>query len=220
MQTKIDHLVIGAATLEQGVNYVKSVLGIDIPAGGEHLSMGTHNHLMRLGNEIFLEVIAPHPNIDAPEGPRWFGLDDPYVRKQIEQQPCLLTWVVNTTDIKRLLSQTKLCFGEASLISRGNLSWYFGVPEDGRLLASGMLPYVMQWRTDTHPANKMADLNCRLRALHIFHPRPHWLETALTSIAALELVQIHPLPHTNTAYLLAEIETPTGIKELRSPTLE
>ncbi len=31
MQTKIDHLVIGAATLTQGVSYVKDHLGVDMP---------------------------------------------------------------------------------------------------------------------------------------------------------------------------------------------
>lgn len=71
MQTRIDHLVIGAATLFQGVAYVKECLGVDIPYGGVHMTMGTHNHLMKLGDEIFLEVIAINPDIERIEHPRW-----------------------------------------------------------------------------------------------------------------------------------------------------
>lgn len=96
MQTRIDHLVIGAADLIQGVQYVKECLGVDMPCGGAHEKMGTHNHLMRLGGDIFLEVIAVNPDDDPPENLRWYGLDDPYIRRQIQSQPIFLTWVVNT----------------------------------------------------------------------------------------------------------------------------
>ena len=40
MQTQIDHLVIGARTLTEGVNYVKDLLGVDMPFGGVHPKMG------------------------------------------------------------------------------------------------------------------------------------------------------------------------------------
>ena len=52
----LDHLVVAATDLKTGVDYVKQTLGVDIPYGGEHQQMGTHNHLMRLGHQIFLEV--------------------------------------------------------------------------------------------------------------------------------------------------------------------
>lgn len=107
MNTRLDHIVIGAATLEQGVTYIRETLGIEIPPGGEHFHMGTHNHLMQLGNEIFLEVMAINPKAVAPNRPRWFGLDDPFIKAQLEYQPRLLTWVVNTPDIA-LLQQTLL----------------------------------------------------------------------------------------------------------------
>ena len=59
--TKIDHLVVGAANLSAGVEYVNRLLGVDIPYGGEHEKMGTHNHIMQLGSRLFLEVIAINP---------------------------------------------------------------------------------------------------------------------------------------------------------------
>jgi len=103
MKTGIDHLVIGATDLTRGIDYVRECLGIDMPYGGVHGKMGTHNHLVRLGGDVFLEVIAVNPDIELPESPRWYGLDDPYIRRQIEAQPTLLTWVVNTKNIEKLL---------------------------------------------------------------------------------------------------------------------
>ncbi|WP_319522045.1 VOC family protein [uncultured Desulfosarcina sp.] len=216
MQTQIDHLVIGARTLTEGVNYVKDLLGVDMPFGGVHPKMGTHNHLMRLGNDAFLEIIAVNHDIEPPERPRWFGLDDAFIRQQIEQQPSLLTWVVNTQDIKALMSQSTFSLGKAELISRGNLNWYFGLPDDGRLLAGGMLPYAIEWQTDKHPSANMADLGCRLSGLEIYHPYPRWLQSALSSIGALDLVKVHALPKNEVPYMLATINTPAGIKELSS----
>ena len=92
----IDHVVVAAIDLEQGVRYVREQLGVDIPFGGEHPLMGTHNHLMQLGDAVFLEVIAVNPLGEQPVQPRWYGLDDPYVRARIAEEPALVGWVVNT----------------------------------------------------------------------------------------------------------------------------
>lgn len=87
MRTRIDHLVIGAASLAQGVAYVNRLLAVDIPYGGEHRTMGTHNHVMKIGEDLFLEVLAINPANDPLEKPRWYGLDDPYVRQALQSQP-------------------------------------------------------------------------------------------------------------------------------------
>jgi len=63
MQTRIDHLVIGAADLTQGIDYVKECLGVDMPYGGEHEKMGTHNHLMQSVLESIgaVDLVKIHP---------------------------------------------------------------------------------------------------------------------------------------------------------------
>jgi hypothetical protein len=217
MMTRIDHLVIGAADLSQGIAYVKENLGVDMPFGGVHEKMGTHNHLMRLGGEVFLEVLAINPSIAAPSHPRWYGLDDPFVRRRIESQPALLTWVVNTDNIEKLLQRSGFSFGSPELLRRGGLNWYFGVPDDGRLLAGGMLPYLIEWRTATHPSNRMADAGCRFLKLEIYHPYPSWLRSTLKSIDAADLATVHSLPENRSPYLVAYMATPVGTKSLRSP---
>ena len=216
MKTRIDHLVIGASNLKKGISFVKETLGIDIPFGGMHMQMGTHNHLVQLGNDIFLEVIAINPDIEPPKAPRWYGLDDPFIRRQIDQQPILLTWVVNTKDINEFVQKASVSFGKPALISRGELSWYFGLPDDGRLLAGGMLPYVIEWQSNSHPAASMSDAGCRFQSLEIHHPCPEWLLFILESINASDLVEVYALQKNELPYLIAHINTPSGEKKLLS----
>jgi len=216
MKTRIDHLVVGALNLQQGVSYVKEVLGIVMPYGGMHVQMGTHNHLMQLGEDVFLEVISINPDIDPPKAPRWYGLDDPFIKRQIEKRPVFLTWVVNTKNINEFLQKASVSFGTPELIRRGELSWYFGIPDDGRLIAGGMLPYVIEWQTDRHPASNMADVGCRLKSLEIHHPLPLWLKSVLECIGASDLVKVHALPKNGVPHLIAKIDTPNGERKLHS----
>src|SRR5439155_21485872 len=75
-RASLDHLTVAALSLEQGVAYVHRALGVVAPPGGSHPLMATHNHLMQLGDGVFLEIIAPDGRA-APQRTRWFGLDDP-----------------------------------------------------------------------------------------------------------------------------------------------
>ena len=45
---ELDHLVVAAATLEQGCDWLESGLGVRPQPGGKHVAMGTHNALLRL----------------------------------------------------------------------------------------------------------------------------------------------------------------------------
>src|SRR5690606_32822306 len=83
----IDHLVVTAPSLAEGARFVREALGVEPEPGGKHPRMGTHNLLLRLGNDVYLEVIAIDPGAPAPGHPRWFGLDD------APTSPLLATWV-------------------------------------------------------------------------------------------------------------------------------
>lgn len=216
MNVAIDHLVIAAETLAQGAEYVQKRLGVDIPFGGVHPKMGTHNLLMQLGNTSFIEVIAINPDATNPAHPRWFGLDDAHIRRSLKDGPALLTWVVNTRNINSLMQNSSFDFGQAELISRGDLNWHFGLPEDGRLLAGGILPYVIQWQSDKHPTESMKDTGCKLRQLTLYHSNAAWLKSILESIGITQQIKVETLPGNATPYLQATIQTPVGTRKLRS----
>ncbi len=211
---RLDHLVVAAETLQQGVDYIRSTLAVEIPEGGFHKTMGTHNRLMQLGNNAYLEVIAIDPQATVPEHPRWFNLDDALMKESLRRQPRLITWVMNTADIKAVDHNSEFPIGIPTELSRDALSWQVGLTEDGRLLANGLVPYVIQWYTEQHPSVSMADLGCRLLQLQIFHNRPEWIKSMLSSIDAEDLVSVHELEDSEAPYMLAIIDTPRGVKSL------
>jgi hypothetical protein len=211
----LDHIVIAAHSLEQGAEYLRTMLGVEIPPGGKHQSMATHNLVMQLGNDAYLEVIAIDPAGDAPRHPRWFALDTPYMRAAIREQPRLVTWVINTADLESLATSTGFDIGTPTAFSRDSLRWEFALPQDGRLLAAGMLPYCIEWQSSPHPSRNMADNDCLLQELNIHHNRPRWFNDQLDAIEASHLVQIESLPDSETPYLEALIDTPNGRVVLR-----
>ncbi|HJW94920.1 MAG TPA: VOC family protein [Thermoanaerobaculia bacterium] len=55
----IDHIMLGAANLDSGIRELEALTGIRAVYGGEHPHLGTHNALISLGPQTYLEVIAP-----------------------------------------------------------------------------------------------------------------------------------------------------------------
>jgi hypothetical protein len=220
MQTQLDHIVIGAATVAEGVAYVAAELGVAVPVGGEHPRMGTHNHVMRLSDRTFLEIIAINPTAAAPARPRWFGLDDPFVQAQLQQGPRLLTWVVNTRDLAAVHAQSMVPLGAITPQMRGELEWLITIPIDGHLPGAGLIPTVIQWQVEGHPARNMAERGCSLTDLALYHPYPDWLAQALTAIGAVAHITIARLPANQMPYMAATFQTPSGPKTLRSDLTE
>lgn len=212
---RLDHIVIAAATLAQGVDFLRQRLGVEVPRGGVHRSLGTHNHLMQLGYDAYLELIAIDPAGEIPLRPRWFGLDSALLRAQLARQPRLVTWVVNTPDIHALSASAGFDIGTPTALSRDQLSWEIALTDDGRLLGDGLLPYCIQWHSSPHPSRGMADLGCRLQTLTLHHNRPDWLRERLDALEVLDLVEIAALPDSEAPYLSATLETPGGVVELR-----
>jgi hypothetical protein len=53
MNCDLDHLVVLAATLDEGAAWCEATLGVAPGAGGRHALMGTHNRLLRIDGEGF-----------------------------------------------------------------------------------------------------------------------------------------------------------------------
>ena len=62
----LDHLVVAAADLEEGTRWVEERLGVGLEAGGRHTLFGTHNRVLSLGPDCYLEVIAVDPEAPPP----------------------------------------------------------------------------------------------------------------------------------------------------------
>ncbi len=191
MPNKMDHIVIGADSLSQGVAELENKLGVRVPRGGTHSAMSTHNCVMQSGNDTFLEIIAVDP--DAPTDPgrtRLFTLDDPSTQVRLKQRPRALCWVVGTADLDGVMAASPVNLGEAVRLTRGDLSWRLTVPVDGSLPMDGLIPAFIQWSPGPHPSAAQQDLAVRLNKVQLSHPNPESLNEILRSLNVDHLADV------------------------------
>lgn len=205
---RIDHITVTAPTLQAGAAFVVGALGVTPQSGGEHPRMGTHNLLLRLGDALFLEVIAVNPNAPAPDRPRWFALDD----LKPDTPVALSTWVVGTDDIRATAAASTEALGRIEPMSRGARNWLITIPADGSVAMDGVSPALIEWDDKPHPAAGLADHGLSLVKLEIFHPEPARVAALLASIGLAD--DRVACRHADVPRLAAHIQTPQGIRKL------
>jgi hypothetical protein len=232
MKTQIDHLVVAAHTLEQGVQWCEATLGITPEAGGEHSQFGTHNKLFKIATPAhplaYFEIIAINPGAKGPANPnakRWFDLDNPELRATVAKEPRLIHFVAGTDEMlpaRIALKGLGIDRGPAMPASRhsrkGVLHWQITVREDGYRLFEGCLPTLIQWgKPDDaeplrlHPRNSLPRSRVSLDSIAVSHPSSAKLQAAYAAIG-LEGVAIEEGP----ANLSATLKTPKGLVTLNS----
>ena len=231
MTSQIDHLVVLASTLDEGVAWCEATLGITPAAGGEHEKYGTHNRLFKIASPkhplAYFEIIAINPNAPAPTGSvaRWLDMDDKALQKAVAEEPRLITFVASTDDIKSARHALRTQGIERGQIvhasrksSKGMLNWQITVREDGERLFNGCLPTLIQWgkpeATDPlrlHPRNSLPRSGVTLQSIAITHPSGAKLQAAYEAIGLAD-VGIETGP----ANITATLKTPKGLVQLQS----
>lgn len=201
---RLDHLAVAAETLDHGVAAVEAALGVALAAGGQHLTMGTHNRLLGLG-DVYLEVIAVDPSLPAPAGPRWFDLD------RFQGRARLTNWIAACDDLAAELAQSPPGSGVPVALARGDFRWQMAVPVDGMLPYDGAYPALIAWQDAHHPTNVLADSGARLTRLEIAHPAAEALREALRGRLADPRIVITSGP---AKAMRAEFATPHGRRVL------
>lgn len=169
--SSLDHLVIGCANLDAGARWLERFLGVTPSDAGQHAVMGTHNRLVSLGPDRYLELIAIDPTAAAPKHPRWFGLDTQDVQARIAQRPRLIGWVARTVALDALHEGTGEILGNIHQMARGRYAWKITVPADGHPLEGGLIPHMIEWQ-DVHPATHLPDQGLRFTWMEAAHPNP------------------------------------------------
>lgn len=232
MKTQIDHLVVMAASLDQGVQWCEDTLGITPGPGGEHEKYGTHNRLFKIASPHFplayFEIIAINPAAVIPKRaqvPRWFDMDNTVLQKAVAQGPRLVHFVSSTEDIKsarHVLRTQGIERGQVVHASRksskGTLNWQITVREDGERLFNGCLPTLIQWgKPDAteplrlHPRNSLPRSGVTLQSLTVSHPSGAKLQAAFDAIGLADIAI-----ETGPANLVANLQTPKGLVQLQS----
>lgn len=224
---RVDHLVVAARTLDEGVRWCEATLGVVPGPGGAHPLMGTHNRLLSIATGAFprayLEIIAidptKRPTREAGQH-RWFDLDDAALQAALARHgPRLIHFVARVPDARAALDAlaagaTHVDRGPLVEASRdsaaGRLTWKISVRDDGQRLFYGALPTVIEWGP-VHPADTMAASGIALQSLHVRHPRPAVLREALDAIGLTGIaVQAGPPD------LVTVLRTPRGDVTLAS----
>ena len=201
----MDHLLLGAADLDRGIDWVEKTTGVRAAIGGVHPGRGTRNALLSLGGRQYLEIIAPDP----AQPPANLTMN---LRGLTE--PRLIGWAAAASDIDRL----------AKNISGQGLQ-IFG-PRDGsrarpdgktlkwRTLAAATtfgggdvdpIPFFIQWSADSLHPSQDSPPGCRLAALEFGHPDADALRTQLRQLGIDAVVRAH-----KTVRLVSTLDTPKG----------
>jgi hypothetical protein len=209
---KLDHLTVIAPTLAEGVAHVRSCLDVDVPFGQRHGYMGTHNHLLQLGDTVYLEIVAVDPDAVGPGRARWFGLDDQKaVKAEWDAGHRLRGWVARTDKIDVVLMGREGIFGKKVSLPWTNPSFDFAIPDDGSLPLDGAAPSLIDRRGKPRSMATIADLGARLRSFSLEHN-----DAAAVSALYAELGIDRPpaVIQGDDLRYRARIETHTGVKEL------
>jgi catechol 2,3-dioxygenase-like lactoylglutathione lyase family enzyme len=212
MTAELDHIAVIAPDLAAGVAWLRDVLGVEAPPGGKHPEMGTHNHLLGLGPDVYLEVIALDPEAPRPPHRRWFGLDDAEaVAAHWRAGRHLRAYAASCNGLAATIGAQAATFGAPMHISRGDRSWTFAVRPDGELPGSGALPCLIDWGERGTPAPAMPDVGLRLEALRLETPDPDAVQAVLDAIGMRRKPEISLGPQVR---LTAIIATPGGVRML------
>ena len=204
-----DHITVVAPTLEEGIAHVRSALEIEeLGNPARHRDMGTHNQRLRLGNDVYLEVVAADPAAPRPARLRWFGLDSPTLAADWAAGIRLKAWVCRTDGLDRVLA------GHASVLgkrTRLDGRFDFALLPDGSLPLAGALPCVIDRGGAPPPSVRMADRGLRLEELVLEHPDPERIEALYADLGISDPPRVR---QGDAVRLSAAIATPTGLRRL------
>jgi hypothetical protein len=204
----IDHLVYAVPDLTEACDRIEREWGVRPSAGGEHVGRGTHNALLDLGEEAYLEIIAPDPKQPEPARPRPFGIEGLASAR-------LVTWAAKAPDIDERVARSRAADHDPGAIQAMSRMRPDGVELHWRLtrrdepVGDGLVPFLIDWDASPHPSATAAK-GCRLMALWGEHPDPDRIRAIFVALG-VEL-EVRKAAHPR---LIARIETPTGTRDLR-----
>ncbi len=182
----VDHIVFTCPNLEDGIEYVYERTGVRAAYGGSHPGVGTHNALLALGDDVYLEIIAPDPKQREPKQVRPFGLDDPRTH-----------WRFNAFAVHPTGGSTIHALQDDMFVHSfdpGSIDTMSRLKPDGTLLkwrmttlqaAAGPRPWIIEWGRTPSPAAS-APKGCLLCNLRCYGPFSAEMKHVLLKIMGLQ----------------------------------
>ncbi len=206
--SQIDHLVYACSSLEKGMAEIEELTGAKVQLGGVHQGRGTHNALLALGENCYLEIIAPDPLQAAVARPLWMGLE-------ALEKSRLTRWCVKSADLGLLKQKTNalalnigsIQAGQRNLPNGEQLNWQLSDPK--ACAYDGLLPFFIDWQDSPHPASLLPQ-SCQLIALEASHPKGILIKDTLQKLD----LELAVKPASEVA-IIAHIQSPNGLLQLR-----
>lgn len=207
--TAVDHLLLGVADLDRGIEWVEKATGVKAVVGGVHPGMGTRNALLSLGGRRYLEIIAPDPAQTAFN----FQID---IRKLAE--PRLITWAAAASDIEGLGKKAREAGypifgprdGSRAKPDGKTLKWKtLGVQSAFGRDGVEPIPFFIQWAADSPHPSQDSPAGCELQSLVMEHPEAAKVRETLKNLGIDAEVR-----QAEGARIRASLKTPKGAVEL------
>jgi hypothetical protein len=203
---RIDHVLYATPDLASAVDALEKRCGVRATGGGQHTGKGTHNTLLALGPETYLEIIAPDPDQPEPATPRPYGVDG-------LRGPGLVGWALTCEDIDEAVARARTMGFDPGDVIDGHRLTADGTTLRWRLtsnaLTAGVVPFLISWGDTPHPA-ATAPPGLTLESLHIEHPDPMSVTASLHAMGATVEVRSADEPA-----LVLGVSGPNGHTELR-----
>jgi hypothetical protein len=204
----IDHIVFGVFDLDAGVADLERRLGVRAAAGGTHPGRGTHNALLGLGGQTYLEIIARDPGQERPAGPLPFALER-------LTEPRLVGWAIRVHGIAGFVERARGAgydpgkVRERSRLRPDGVRLAWRLAQDPPAGPGFPVPFVIDWLDTAHPSES-APAGVTLVRLFAVHPDPDSIRPPLEALGAGITVAAGSEPA-----MVATLDTPGGQVELR-----
>lgn len=208
--SSVDHLLLGVANLDHGIDWVEQRTGVRAAIGGSHPGAGTRNALLSLGGAQYLEIIAPDP----AQTTYGFRMD-----LKTMTEPRLVWWAAKVSDIEAVAKKGRDARVQMVGPRDGSrvrpdgkmLKWKsLAIASDFAVDGIDPIPFFIEWAEGTVHPSQDAPGGCTLRSFEIEHPRAAAVSDALKQIGVDVSVR-----QADVVALVATIETSRGQLVLR-----
>lgn len=210
----VDHVVFTCPDLEEGIEYIYDLTGVRAEFDSSHPGLGTHSALLSLGDDIYLEIIAPDPEQPEPAKPRPFKLDDPRTHYRLNAfavHPDTLTTSIQY--LRKRMMANGLDPGSVRLMSRSRLRtggtalrWQYTPPSE----AEGARPFLIDWGATPSPALS-APTGCSLVEIRCHGRRVQQMKRVLEGVGLRPgQVCFSGWAEPRDDFLIATLKTPNG----------
>jgi hypothetical protein len=173
--SRIDHVILGINDLQKGIAELERATGVRAVFGGAHPGRGTQNALISLGENHYLEILAPNPEDRASAE----------ARGELQALTSLtpVGWAVRSGDLdalRKTLQSQGVRTGEIRPGARNR-------PDGSRLAwrtlnfesPSPLLPFFIEWDHNGEHPSATSPGGCRLAGFALQDPAPEAIQKSL-----------------------------------------